>query len=199
MIGIDIEIWKQIQGFEGLYEISNKGRVKSLPRKIKTWNGFRTTEYRILNPYTTKLGYKRVFPHKETGKKRFAVHRLVAIAFIPNPMNKPYIDHIDGNPSNNNINNLRWVTAKENQNNPICISRQSIKAKARGMPVATRLKAHQAIRKKVRMCDKQTGDTINVFNSVIQAARVTGICATGISAVCQGHRKSAGGYKWKLI
>lgn len=109
------EEWKAIEGYEGIYEISNYGRVKSLIG----WNGKQyISRERILAPYTERVNknYKRskVKLLKEGEAKDFKVHRLVAKAFIPNHNNYKMINHIDGNPLNNNANNLEWCTQKEN-------------------------------------------------------------------------------------
>lgn len=109
------EEWKSIKGYEGLYMVSNLGRVKSLC-------GFNGHEYvkreKILNPYKQKAGknYHRsvVKLFKDGNRKDFKVHRLVADAFIPNPELKSNINHIDGNPLNNRVDNLEWCTQKEN-------------------------------------------------------------------------------------
>lgn len=102
------EIWKPIKGFEGAYEVSTLGRVKSLKRK----------EAKILCA-CCRNGYLSV--HLED--KYYAIHRLVGLAFVPNPENKPEIDHIDGNRSNNEVGNLRWCTHRENINNPLTIQK----------------------------------------------------------------------------
>lgn len=109
------EEWKPIKGYEGLYEISNFGRVKSLVG----WNGHKYVKReKILAPYKqqTNPNYSRsVVKLKKNGKgKEFKVHRLVAKAFIPNPKNYKVINHKDGNPLNNKVNNLEWCTQKMN-------------------------------------------------------------------------------------
>lgn len=101
------EIWKDIKGYEGLYQISNLGRVKSLVRK-------RVLKERILKPKKKNSGYLFVCLCKNGELKYFHIHRLVAIAFIVNQKNKSQINHKDCNKENNNINNLEWVTPKEN-------------------------------------------------------------------------------------
>ena len=113
------EIWKSIDGFENLYEVSNTGKVKSLERTVKTKNGtFQSYKERILKQHDNK-GYFAVVLCKEGKIYPKLVHRIVAEAFIQNPLNKPFVDHIDACSKNNNVSNLRWVTQKENCLNPI--------------------------------------------------------------------------------
>jgi hypothetical protein len=112
------EIWKPVEGFEGLYEVSNLGQVKSLERYIENNGGLQRRHEKILKQNTTS-GHCTVILCKGGKTYPRLVHRLVATAFIPNPDNKPVVDHIDTNPLNNNMLNLRWVTAQENCLNPI--------------------------------------------------------------------------------
>lgn len=104
------EIWKDIAGYEGLYQISNLGRVKSLP-KIK---GRAMTETRVLKNQIGGTGYWAIVLSKNGKKKQHRIHRLIATAFIKNNDNKPFINHIDGNKLNCSIENLEWCTAREN-------------------------------------------------------------------------------------
>ena len=104
------EIWKPIKDFEGYYEVSNMGRVRSLNYK-------RTGKEKILKNIGDYKGYLEIVLTKNGKQKQFKVHRLVAEAFIPNPENKPCIDHINTVKSDNRVENLRWVTYKENSNN----------------------------------------------------------------------------------
>ena len=100
-----MEIWKEIEGYEGLYEISNYGNIKSYHKNKCT----------ILGHYNTKKGYYRISLTKNRIRKPFLIHVLVAKAFIPNPENKSQVNHIDANKTNNHVINLEWNTQSENQ------------------------------------------------------------------------------------
>lgn len=111
------EVWEDIKGYEGLYQISNLGKVKSLARKRYCGHKYSKPQLRkgrILKQHYDYLGYKRVRLSKNQKTKTLTLHRLLAINFIENPYNKPNINHIDGDKSNNDLNNLEWCTQKEN-------------------------------------------------------------------------------------
>ena len=108
------EIWKDIKDYEGLYQISNYGNVKSLPKERRNRRGVYIQKEKLLSLTNTSTGYKKVELVKDGKRKGFKVHRLVAQAFIPNPDEKPQVNHIDGDKTNNYVDNLEWVTASEN-------------------------------------------------------------------------------------
>lgn len=110
-----MEIWKSVKGFEGKYEVSNKGNVRSVERIIVNSLGVKKIyKSHIMKPSLTKSGYFN-FVLRENGKKfNYRLNRMVADAFIPNINNKPYVNHKNGNKTNNEVENLEWVTGSEN-------------------------------------------------------------------------------------
>lgn len=118
------EIWRNLKGYEGLYEVSSLGKVKSLQRRGATT--------KIIKPRKNSNGYLIVGLHKNGIRKEVAIQRLVAMTFIKNVKGKPEVNHIDGNKENNNVSNLEWVTHKENMeharnNNLIKVTENVIK------------------------------------------------------------------------
>ena len=110
------ETWKDIIGYEGVYQVSNFGRVKSLDRDeyVSSFSHGRIREGRVLTQIKSRGGYMLVHLSKDGVAKTASVHRLVAKAFIPNPMKKTTVNHIDGNKANNISDNLEWATMSEN-------------------------------------------------------------------------------------
>ena len=109
-----MEQWKDIKGYEGLYQVSNYGRVKSLPKKRITGTGFYIQKERIMSLQIKTKRYYGVVLTKDGTHKNFLVHRLVADAFIENPNNYEEVNHIDCNKLNNKVENLEWCTAEAN-------------------------------------------------------------------------------------
>lgn len=174
------EVWKPIDGYIGLYEVSNYGRVKSLKRTV--WhkgNGcYMTLSERIMKLRKRKDDYLDVPLHKDGKVRRYLVHRLVSVAFIPNPDNLPQINHLDEDKENNCIDNLEWITCKENINHGTHNKRMAEK-----------------LSKPIIGIDKITGLIVE-FASLREAERKLGIGNQNICACCQGKRKSAGGFYW---
>lgn len=162
------EAWKSIDGYEGLYEVSNTGLVRSL-------NFNNTSRAKILKPGNNGWGYLAVNLCKDGIHKRILVHRLVAEAFLPNPLNLETVNHKDENRANNNVSNLEWMSRTDNL--------------AYSQP--------QQAERKVQMFDKSTGDLLATFPSINEAERQTGIPDGNICFCCSGRRKSAGGYRWR--
>ena len=110
-----MEEWRYIEGYEGLYQVSNEGRIKSLNREIVYKDGRKKIlPEKILHNFLSDLGYYHVMLSKNGIPKRYKVHRLVAKAFIPNPNDLPIINHKDENPKNNTVENLEWCTQDYN-------------------------------------------------------------------------------------
>lgn len=106
-----MEVWKDIEGYEGLYQVSNKGRVKSFKQALSYGSDY---SGKVLKLNTNDRGYVLVTLSKNMKRRTFRVHRLVAQAFIPNPKNFPVVNHIDENKLNNNVDNLEWCTQEYN-------------------------------------------------------------------------------------
>lgn len=179
----DIEEWRDIAGFEGCYQVSNYGKVKSLTRviTIRLPNGTiytRLSRGRVLRQKKDKDGYLMVGLGKSATRK---VHRLVAEAFIPNLNQSPVINHKDENKANNFVGNLEWCTIEYNNNYGTC-----------------RDKSAKAHRKAVLQLDRLER-VISWYGSLIEAEQVLGIngASTMISRCCKGKIKQAYGYKWK--
>lgn len=161
------EIWKDVDGYEGLYQVSNLGRVK------------RVATSRVLNGMNSGSGYVQVGLYKQGVVSRKLIHRLVAQAFIPNHEHKSEINHIDEDKTNNNINNLEWSTRKENINHG---TRNERVSKIKSIPIiATNLK---------------TGK-YREFYGTSECARQLGLNHSHITNVLKGRRRQTGGYTFQ--
>ena len=199
-MGTNEEIWKDIPEYEGYYQASNLGRIKSLTR-IKYANGgsYMSKEI-ILKQATTKLRYKSVALCKNGIQKHYWVHRLIALTFLPNPNEWPDINHKDENPSNNNVENLEWCTTKYNMNYGTCVERRKASfvrnqsfLKANATKVRNQSRCHET----PILGTSKDGDAVLSYKSITEAARSTGISKGHIGECVKGIRKSAGGYYWK--
>lgn len=181
------EVWKDIQGYKGLYQVSNLGRVKSL-------NYHRTGKEKILKPAKNTTNYFFVCLCKERKQKCFLVHRLVAQAFIPNNENKPQINHLDEDKTNNIVSNLQWVTAKENINYGTHNERMAKTLKSRKRSQETIEKMSIPI---VQLT--KTGDYIATYQGARHIGRDLGFHQSNITQCCKGKLKTANGYKWMYL
>ena len=166
------EIWKDIEGYENLYQVSNLGRVKALGNGGSKNSKF--SSERILKTCEIK-GYLRVTLSKDGKQKQYSVHRLVAQAFLQNPDNLPQVNHKDEDKTNNRVDNLEWCSAKYNNN------------------YGTRIQRITEKKSKQVLC-VETG---KIYPSLRQAERELGISHNNISAACRGIQKTCGGFHWR--
>lgn len=169
----EVEIWKSLDfmGFDG-YDVSNMGNVKSL-------NYNHTGKERLLKPCKDNNGYMVVSLCKDSKRKKFTLHRLVALAFLENPQNLPMINHKDENRLNNRVENLEWVTPKENMN------------------YGTRNeKISKAISKPIIQLDLQN-NFIREWDSMTSINLELNINQGNITNCCKGRYKTCGGFIWK--
>lgn len=184
------ETWKAVKGYEGLYEVSNFGNVRSVTRVIRFERrgsiATQVIEGKPLKPGNSK-GYKNVVLCNKDGKKTKGVHRLVAEAFIDNPLDKPEVNHIDENPSNNTVENLEWVTHVENSRHGT--RGQRIAEANTGNPLTSRQIFQYSL----------TGELVGTYASPRVAEIETGISRASISSALhtsKTHRLK--GYIWKF-
>ena len=176
-----MEIWKDIPGYEGVYQVSNKGRVKALTRIVKYKDG-RERHYKEqqLATYINCNGYLVITLNKNSKRKKVLLHRLIATAFIEKPEGKDEIDHINTIRTDNRIENLRWCTRSENINNPI--------TKKKISNTLTGRKPSFIKEKKKIICL----NTKEVFENVELAAQKYNLSLSPIRSCCTGVLKSAG-------
>lgn len=184
------EIWKDIDGYEGIYQISNIGRCRSLDRHIINVDGIKKFRSGIfLKLSHTKDGYGCYVLSINNNRKFFLAHQLIAKAFIPNPENKPYVNHKNGIKYDNDIENLEWVTPRENQ----------IHAYATGLKTSahTGKLGYESVKgMEVFQYDMRL-NLIGIFGSGFDAARKTGVDQSSICKCCLGKVAHAEHFIWK--
>lgn len=173
------EIWKPIKGFEGVYEVSSLGRVKSVAGYKPFSDGRkRFFKERFRKPVLSD-GYLYVVLIRQQKQKRYLIQRLVANAFIPNPYNKPCVDHINTDKTDNRVCNLRWVTHKENQHNPITAQRICKPSRS------------------VMRISKE--NEIKIYN-MLKDVKIDGFNIQAVCNYCRGHRNGTyKGYYWRYV
>lgn len=175
-----MEIWKDIKGYEGKYQVSNKGRIKSLSRAIPHLGSFRVIPERIMTQHVSSTnGYYMVSLCKDNKYEWMLTHRIVATAFIPNPNNLPYINHKDEIKIHNNVENLEWCTPSYNMNYS-----------------NVREKQINAISKEVEQYDFD-GRFIKRYKNCYAAGRELGVSPSSIRMCCIGEIGSTRGFIWK--
>ena len=197
------QVWKDIPGYEGVYQVSNTGKVRSL-----NYRG--TGKTKILKQSTSKHGYKKVVLYKNKKGKTYLVHRLIAQTFIPNPNNWPQVNHKDENKTNNVAWNLEWCTSKYNNNYGTCRERMIEKQKDKYVSKETRRKLSKSLKGKNRGKDNVhskpiimltlDGEFIRRWDCIADAVRFlnkNNNCSGNIVKSLKNANKTAYGYKWK--
>lgn len=168
------ETFLSVPGYEGLYEVSNLGNIKSL------------RSGKLLKQASNKDGYKMVSLTKDGKSRSYGVHRLVALAFLPNPLNLPEVNHKDESHDNNVLENLEWISKKENRNYGTYRERMSKSLKESGTN-----------NKSISAYDKKTLKFVKSYDSITEAEKELGLSKGAIGQVLSGRRKTSGGYIWK--
>ena len=173
-------IWKDVEGYEGIYKISDTGILINQFGKV-------------LKPGDNGRGYASIYLWKNRKKKRHYIHRLVAEAFIPNPEQKPYINHIDNNPRNNHVKNLEWCTPKENTDWMIVQGRfKRTETWLKNLDIGL-----QPRRKRVKRINPSTGEVV-IYDG-INKTKKDGFTTSSVSQCCNGTRHSHHGYVWEFV
>ena len=190
------EIWKDIKNFEGFYQISNFGQVKALEKKVWTGKYYKYYPEKILKLNPDKDGSLCITFHCKKKIKSYKVHRLVAEAFIPNPDNKPTVNHVDGNKTNNMVSNLEWATNKEQTSHARKIGLMKFNQCGENNPMYGKHGKNNPNSKPIYMIDILTNKVIKEYDSIKEAELELNISNSHITRICQGKGKSAGGYFW---
>lgn len=185
-----MEIWKDIKGYEGLYQVSNLGRVRGVEKLVRSkHSSIKTVKARLLNSSSYKSGYKYVTLSSGGFRRKHKIHRLVATAFIPNTQNKREVNHLNGIKSDNRRDNLEWCTSSENQKHAFKI----------GLQVCMNHLRVGANNPNSRCVDmfSQSGVLIRKYDSMASAARDLKVSKSPISQACRLGNIKVRGYVFK--
>ena len=186
------EIWKDVVGYEGYYQVSNLGRVKSVDRIVIMKNQFcefeKMRKSKLLKTAKLKSGYMQVGLCKNGIMTNKRIHRLVCESFIENKNNYPIINHKDENKANNNVDNLEWCTHSYNRNYG------TTPGKMRNINI-------NDPKKSKKVAQIKNGKIIAIFPSAAEVQRTLGYMLSNIKSCCNNkpHHKTAYGYEWKFI
>lgn len=184
-----MENWKEIEGHIGSYLISDQGRVKSLDRIIEYSDGrVQRSKGRVLKPHIDNRGYRICALSKNGKGKTQQVHRLVAQAFIPNPENKPQVNHKNGIKTDNQVNNLEWVTNRENSLHAV---KTGLIATGKDSPSSKLTGKHNGASKKVINTENN-----EVFESAVAAAKSVGMKADTLQSYLRGARPNKTNFEY---
>lgn len=180
--------WKDIVGYENEYQINQFGEIRTLNDSPKL------KKYDVLKPQISKRnGYVYQMLYKNGKEKLLRVHRLVAMAFLPNPNNLPQVNHKDGNKQNNSVDNLEWCEQSDNMKH----------AYKNGLQIPSENQRKAIINtnklKQKKVCQIKDGKIINTFSGISEASRQTKISISCISRCCNLKRKSTNGYEWRFL
>lgn len=177
------EIWRDVAEYEGYYQVSNLGNVRSVERTVARSNYFVVLKSQVLKPAIRTAGYLFVNLSKDSKVKTKNIHRLVADAFLPNPQCKQEVNHKNGNKTDNNINNLEWCSRSENMIHSYDV-------------LGNRRFGKDNPRAKVILQIKN-GKVIGRFYGCYEAERMTGVKYGNINQCCNHRRKTANKYEWR--
>ncbi|WP_304612688.1 NUMOD4 domain-containing protein [Paramuribaculum intestinale] len=183
------EEWRDIPGYDGLYQVSSLGRVKHLAVKATPGSGRYAKTETIRKQNFMKNGYLVVDLYKDNIRKTWLVHRLVALTFIPNPDDLPYVNHIDSNRANCALSNLEWCTASQNIQHSYDANNRREKMNWKSGIENKRAKA-------ILMLDKVSRKVLRRFDCIRDAERELGILNNCIVRCLKGKSKTSGGYIW---
>ena len=187
------EQWKSIKGYDGLYEISNKGNIRSLDKYVRRGNGFYFMKGKLLKPQLNSKGYKRIGLKNNGKTEKFFIHRLVAEAFIPHSTKCNVVNHKDFNILNNTVDNLEWTTQDENIAYSAKRGRFAKHKEWKNKIIA----ANEKYTKAVIGVNILTGKEIKFKH--LNDVKTKGFQPSCVCCCCKGKRETHAGYYWKYV